>query len=602
MNKLVLLFLLSFFLSPFSSPAQTGIDWDDPVTVAPAGFGNQHPRISTRYPWNPLIIWGQASSNKVYFSRRDGLGFTPPVAVNPPSIPVFAASWAGPDMASHGDTVYVVFKETPEHLNSIFMVHSFDGGTTFSDPVQVDHLSGDDLSRFPSVTTDADGQPLVAFMKFDANFSNARYVVTRSDDFGSSFGPDVLASEYSGGDVCDCCPASIVASGDRVATLYRDNLNNLRNSWAGISTDGGASFPTGIQIDQTDWYINACPSSGPDGVIIGDSLYSVFMSGAGGGTRVYFSVASILTGQAGPSIPLTGSLTNVSDQNYPRIAHAGPSVAVVVKQTVNNDAQLGLFFNADITAGGPWTYQMLSSNNIANADIAMEYGHIHVAWEDVTTGTVRYVHGDFTSLLCSNVTSAGAVCCDQTLCAGDTVAAFTETVAPAGGSGELNYLWSELLPDGPNGPYWAVVPGATGPDFQPDDTSGTHYFMREVQREFCTDFLSSNIVKLEFLDKSDPACAVSGSEEPPASAGGIVVSPNPVSGQLLTVQLKDPVSGPATYGVTDISGKVWVRAASNLEAGLLSADISALPAGLYLLRMSHGDQNFSVRFIKQEGR
>ena len=133
----------------------------------------------------------------------------------------------------------------------------------------------------------------MAFMKFDPGFSKARYVVARSTDFGNSFLPDVPASRYSGGDVCDCCPASLITSGNTAAMLYRDNLNNLRSMWAGVSTDNCQTFPTGMSTDHTNWMINACPSSGPDGIIIGDSLYSVFMSGVTGDARCYLNAASL---------------------------------------------------------------------------------------------------------------------------------------------------------------------------------------------------------------------------------------------------------------------------------------------------------------------
>ncbi len=376
--------------------AQGGISWSAPIDIAAASFGNLHPRISVDGAGNPLVIWGNNSVNKVYFSRWENGGFTMPVALNPPSIPVFTASWASPDLAASGDTVYVVYKHTPEDVNHIYTVHSYDGGASFSAPVRVDYVA-DSVSRFPAIATDADGNPVVAFMKFNPGFSKARYVVARSADHGLTFMPDVPASGYSGGQVCDCCPATVTTSGQTAAVLYRDNLDDLRNSWAGISQDGGNSFPGGIQVDKTNWTINACPSSGPDGVIVGDSLYSVFMSAASGKTLCYFSKASLLGLQASSSVPLTGVFAGLSQQNYPRIASSDNAAAIVWQQQVDGDSQVGLYFTKNISAGLTTNYQVVATNNVANVDLALHQGLIYLVWENEQTGKVQFRKGTYST-------------------------------------------------------------------------------------------------------------------------------------------------------------------------------------------------------------
>ena len=181
-------------------------------------------------------------------------------------ISIFADSWAGPDLASKGDTVYAIFKAKSEDTAGIYIVRSFNGGATFSMPARVDNIPGYS-SRFPTITTDAAGQPVVGFMKFNTGFTSARWVVIRSTDFGAGFSADALASSYNGEPVCDCCPGTVVSTGNNVALLYRNNWSDKRTSWAGISMNGGAMFPSGMEVDKTNWTISACPSSGPDGVI-----------------------------------------------------------------------------------------------------------------------------------------------------------------------------------------------------------------------------------------------------------------------------------------------------------------------------------------------
>ncbi|MFN0035441.1 MAG: T9SS type A sorting domain-containing protein [Saprospiraceae bacterium] len=378
-----------------SAMAQSGITWSQTAQVATNQFGNLHPRVATDGSGNPMVIWGNGNDKQVFFSRWAGNGFSAPMNINPDTIPVFAASWAGPDLAAHGDTVYVVFKETPEHTSGIYIVRSFDGGANFSAPERVDAI-GDSLSRFPSVTTDNSGNPLVAFMKFDPGWGNARHVLTRSNDYGDTFNADVLGSGFSGGVVCDCCPSTVVSSGNTTALMYRDNLNDLRNSWAGISFDGGNSFAGGIEIDDTDWTINACPSSGPDGIIIGDQLHGVFMSAASGKTLCYRSRSTLSNMQMETIEPLSGNFAGLGQQNFPRIAASGNAAAVVWKQTVNGNSQLAVQFTENISNGFLPGYDVLEANNVMNADVAFSSnGKVYVVWEDMNSGTVKYKSGTY---------------------------------------------------------------------------------------------------------------------------------------------------------------------------------------------------------------
>ncbi len=387
-----LLILLSLFSFHYSF-AQTGITWNMSSDIATASSGNEHPRIVTDGAGNPLVLWGH--SDRAMFSRWNGTSFTTPVILNPMTMTIAEASWMGPDIAANGNNVYVVFKQTPEADTSshIYIVHSADGGINFSAPVKVDNI-GDSIARFPTVSVDATGNPIVGFMKFNSTFGDARWVVTKSTDFGNTFSGDVKASGYSAttAEVCDCCPGSITSSGNNVAMLYRDNNSNIRDTWCGISTNGGNSFPSGMALDENNWMLMSCPSSGPDGVIIGDTLYNTYMNGANG-TLVYFSKASLTT-MTNPTVTsVTGTITGLTQQNFPRIANSGNAVALVWKQVVNGASQLMIRFTDSISNGLPVAYDTVDLANITNADVTLANGKIFVVWEDDASGTVKYRSG-----------------------------------------------------------------------------------------------------------------------------------------------------------------------------------------------------------------
>ncbi len=390
--------ILAILLIVFSLSASAQITWTPSMNISSNSFSNMHPRIALDRAGNPMMVWGRMSDESVFFSKWNGTMFTTPIKLNPTWMTIATASWQGPDIASHGDTVYVVVKRTPEtsDTNRIFIFTSFNGGVLFNAPVELGFIA-DSISRFPTVTTDATGNPIVAYMKFNAMFMDSRWVVLKSTDFGSTFSSDVKASGWGNStEVCDCCPGAIVSSGNTSAMLYRDNNNNIRDMWTGISNDNATTFPVGFEIGNNNWMLMSCPSSGPDGIIIGDTLYSTFMSGGSGAYRTYLSKSSISTGVVSSMTNLLGSAPGLSQQNFPRIAADGTAMAIVWKQVVSGEAQLPILFSNDISNGLPAIYDTVDIDDITNADVAMSNGKLFVVWQDDSSGTVKYRSGTYT--------------------------------------------------------------------------------------------------------------------------------------------------------------------------------------------------------------
>lgn len=402
-------FILLFFLfTCVISYSQSKISWNNTLNLASNNYSNNHPRISLDGSGNPLVIWGRSSDESVFFSKWNGTTFTTPVKLNPSWLTVATASWMGPDIASKGDTIYVVMKRTPENLDSnhIYLVSSFDAGKTFSTPVRVDYIK-DSLSRFPIVAVDDSGNPIVGFMKFNAAFADSRWAVTKSSDYGKSFTIDNKASGWSSqiSTVCDCCPGSLISAGNITAMLYRDNNSNIRDIWTGISNNNNESFNTGFSLDNGKWAINSCPASGPDGVILGDSIYSVYMSGSVGSYRTYLSRASISNQSLGKVKGLTGSIAGLSLQNYPRIASDGKAGAIVWVQTVNGNTQLPILFTNKIVNGFPSKFDTVDLSNITAADVALSNGNIYVVWEDDNSGTIKIRSGNYNPIVTKTETN-----------------------------------------------------------------------------------------------------------------------------------------------------------------------------------------------------
>jgi hypothetical protein len=98
--------------------------------------------------------------------------------------------------------------------------------------------------------------------------------------------------------------------------------------------------------------------------------------------------------------------------------------------------------------------------------------------------------------LCQNITSAGKIGFDEKFCGpGYDPALIVEVAPPVGGVGRLEYMWMVSTVGGPfNNVTYDAIPGATGPTYDPPVIYQTTYYVRCVRREFCDEFLETNVV------------------------------------------------------------------------------------------------------------
>lgn len=367
--------------------------WYDAVPVADKTYGNIRPRIVLDKANYPLILWSD-KTGRAFVAKWDGKKFGEPQQINTPGKYVFAESYSGPEITNHGDTLYLVYKGLPEDKANIFIKHSYDGGKTFSIETEVDEAPGY-VSRFPTVAIDPYGHPMVAYMKLDADYTHPRYVVAKSKDFGESFLGEALVPSLSGGKPSDCCPATVIESGNATAILFRDDLNGLRNIWAGMSINTGVSFNRGVQVDTSNWMTKSCPAEPPHGIIVSDTLYSVYMSGGGDSDLVYLSKLSVST-LAASARPLTGSSSGLISQHFPRIAHAGNATAIAWQQFTGSNTGISMLFSNDITTGFDSGYNQVAQGLVANPDVAVGGGHVYLIWQDDSSGNILYKIGSYT--------------------------------------------------------------------------------------------------------------------------------------------------------------------------------------------------------------
>lgn len=390
--KTILCFCMPLFffvmLSDTVTFAQTPLSWSTTALLGGNAFGSIRPRVTVPGDNLPVIVFGSPDSLAIFKVKSTGTTFSAPQRITPIGINAVSMTWQGQEIASNGNNVFMTFKCSPETDQPIYTVKSSNAGLSFQNIVRVDDIGGD-VCRFPCVDILPDGNPVVAFMRFDAGFTSPRYVVANSVDGGLSYLPDVIAStNVFAGDVCDCCPANITVNGNVQVMSYRNNDVNIRDIKSVLSFTNGSSFPSGIAVDNTNWLINQCPSTGPDVVIAGDSLITVWKSGSSS-QRVWVSCANINN----TTIGTYGMLhNNGTIQNFPRIAGNGDTLGVVWEEKSGN--QTYIKFTYSVTgAKGLFLNQVTISTSLQNQtkpDIAYRNGTFHVVWSDESTNKCVY--------------------------------------------------------------------------------------------------------------------------------------------------------------------------------------------------------------------
>lgn len=395
--KLHVLFL-TFFSIPAVLFSQQSIAWESELMVADgAAYGVLRPRMALTENDVPVVVLGKAGG-ELYVARMNGNAFDIPVALLPGTMESYVAGWTGPDIAAIGNTVIVVFKAETLMDGDIYAVRSTDGGVTFSDTIRVDnHQEG--RTMMPALDLDAAGNPVVTYLAFDENELDPKVAVVHSTDGGLTFNPQELISETMAGEACDCCPPEMVINGNYQLTLFRNNASNLRDVWGILSEDNGVNFGSTANLNELDWFVNTCPSTGPHGVIIGDTAYVVSASQASSAYRVYVSAVGLSGGLNLEHALMVDPPTSMASdtQNFPRISGEGDTLVMVweEKESSNTNVLYSLTTNgsvADLTSTKFRVHQNTAGVQ-AKPDVIYKNGFVHVIYQDLTTNDVMYRRG-----------------------------------------------------------------------------------------------------------------------------------------------------------------------------------------------------------------
>lgn len=381
---------LALFSTALLHAQSTAVSYGTELPCGTMGQGALRPRVQLNAANTPVVLWGRNGPNVNFAAVGNGTSFSAAAVIHPAGLVPSVADWMGSALAAEGNTIWAVLKGTPEDEVGCYVVRSDDGGYTWGDTLRADAQDGT-LARFPSIAVVPGAGPVVQYMQFTSGFDEARYV-TRHMMGGVFMAPLPLSAPFSPGYVCDCCPGQIEADGNTVVGLYRNAGSNQRVIWGASSTNGGMDFENGAMLDETNWTISSCPSSGPDAYMAGDSVRYVWMSGAGGTTRVYIRSAHLPELTPGTQRKVQGTLPGGITQNFPRIAGSADTLGVVWQHIGGGNSAILFSYSVagSFALGAPDTLALADAGDVGTPDIAYANGTFHIVWSDNAMGVVRY--------------------------------------------------------------------------------------------------------------------------------------------------------------------------------------------------------------------
>jgi len=282
-------------------------------------------------------------------------------------------------------------------LGKVYALRSIDGGITFSDTIRVDnHDSGH--AWMPSLDMDENGNPSIVYMAHDASMTNPQYNVVHSIDQGITYQPEMEIALSIPDEACDCCPAEYVIDGAQHALLYRNNDVNIRDIYAVYSDDDGANYSSYANVNNLNWTLSSCPSTGPHGIFNNGKLLTASANAASGKYRAYLSETVTSPSLVLQSQTMMTPPQNINGvQNYPRISGKNDTVVLIWQENSpsNNDIFSGITVSGSIQ-------ELLDSKAIvndstlgsqSNPDIIYANGKIHCVFQDAISGKVIYKRG-----------------------------------------------------------------------------------------------------------------------------------------------------------------------------------------------------------------
>ena len=398
MKKILFLLYFPIFLSAQLVELKPATNYT--VISSGSSEGYDRPRVVITGNYSPFVIWSKQSSPKAIKAKKwNGVAFDSVMELVTSDL--MPTGFIGPEIASKGDTVYLIFESLLHNNHIIYLKKSFDGGLTFSDTIRVSESSHTHKFAMPNVAVREDGNPVISYMECLPNWTDWKQTVRTSFDFGTTFSAAADVSSLAPGEPCDCCQSTMVTNGNNdVFLLFRNNDSNVRNTYIAKSNDGGITFTATQDLDDVNWLFNSCPTSSPVGAVNNDSIMVVRRNGGSGINELYKSNVNMNDLQKSYFTQLDASNAPLQDKAEIASFKNSPNWSAVVWEENRNGVK-ECFYSIIDDNGANLNAGVISDTSIFGHKIEPDIAHVDDNNFAIvyTASTQHEVHFIFASVL-----------------------------------------------------------------------------------------------------------------------------------------------------------------------------------------------------------
>jgi len=222
-----------------------------------------------------------AGSNKnIMYSKSDDNGevFSIPIQINYINNNIIAYGQSGPKISIYDNNVYISYTDDRNGFTSVYINVSNDYGETWQEEFLISDTPY--LNMYQDLKVDNQGNLHLIYYNYASNYhlDDVRYRFSESEnvEFDSSITLGVVTENM---EPCDCCQPDLeIDNNGDVYVAYRNNEQNIRDSYIAVKRYENQNFTEYFQASNFDDFIGFCPSSGPTLDIKNDKIAIAYTS------------------------------------------------------------------------------------------------------------------------------------------------------------------------------------------------------------------------------------------------------------------------------------------------------------------------------------
>jgi len=266
------------------------------------------------------LTWVSVSGNNknIMYSKSENHGesFSDPLQINymNNNIVVYDGQ-SGPKIDIFDNRVFITYTDDRDGVTSVYLNVSNDYGETWQEEILISDTPY--LNAYQDFEVDNQGNVHLVYYNYAANYHledvRYRFAPINSFGFNASIPLGIVTDQM---EPCDCCQPDLeIDDNGDVYVAYRNNEQNIRDTYIAVKRYGDDTFSEYFQASYLQDFIGFCPSSGPS-LDINDNEISIAYTSYND-ENVYASISNLENMDFSNYINVNPSAN--SFQNYPYV-------------------------------------------------------------------------------------------------------------------------------------------------------------------------------------------------------------------------------------------------------------------------------------------